>query len=86
MFRVSPVVCLVFSCRCLCGVVVVATMGFSQCFRVETKDFQVSVSDSGAIRWSEWNRKSRRAISLGRYGVVWVVNLATKLLSTNGEN
>ncbi|KAB1201117.1 hypothetical protein CJ030_MR0G005030 [Morella rubra] len=55
-------------------------MGFDRCFRVEAKDFQVSVSDRGVVRWSDWSRKSHSAISFGRYGVVWLVNLASKLL------
>lgn len=50
---------------CLSGIAVVAVMGFSRWFRVEAKDFEVFVSDSGAIRWLEWSRKSRYAILLG---------------------
>ncbi|KAB1203635.1 hypothetical protein CJ030_MR8G000648 [Morella rubra] len=66
---------------CLCGIAVVAVMGFSCWFRVEAKDFEVFVSDSGAIRWSEWSRKSRCAISLERYeGIFCPKHIGERLL------
>lgn len=55
-------------------------MGFSRCFRIEGKEFQVSVSDGGLVKLTEWSCKSHSSISLGRFGAVWLANMANKLL------
>ncbi|KAB1223298.1 hypothetical protein CJ030_MR2G007847 [Morella rubra] len=41
------------------------------------------MSDRGVIKVSEWSRKSFSTISLGRFGVVWTVNLVSKLLAAD---
>lgn len=45
-------------------------MVFNSRFRVEAKEFAVSVTDSGYIKLSEWGSKISGAICIGRYGAV----------------
>lgn len=60
-------------------------MTFSWSFRVEAKEFQVSVSDNGVVKLSEWSYKSLSSIFLERYEAVWMVNLASRLLVVDGQ-
>ncbi|KAB1223806.1 Programmed cell death protein 2 [Morella rubra] len=50
---------------------------FSRSFGVEVKDFQVTVNDNGVVKLSEWSWKALSSIFLGRFGAVWMVNMAT---------
>ncbi|KAB1215950.1 putative ADP-ribosylation factor GTPase-activating protein AGD8 [Morella rubra] len=54
-------------------------MSFSCRFSVEAKEFQVSVLANGVVKMSEWSWKAMISIFLGRYGAVWIVNLASRL-------
>lgn len=60
-------------------------MGFSCCFLIEAKEFQVSVSDGGLVKVSEWSHKNHISISLGRFGAVWLANMASNLLVVEVE-
>ncbi|KAB1213041.1 Cycloartenol synthase [Morella rubra] len=55
------------------------------CAKNRSKEFQVSVSDGGAIKVSEWSRKSYSMISLRRFGAVWMANLVGKLLAADAD-
>ncbi|KAB1204827.1 hypothetical protein CJ030_MR8G007181 [Morella rubra] len=54
-------------------------MSFSRRFCVEAKEFQVTVLGNGVVKLSEWSRKALSSIFLGRFGAVWMVNMASRL-------
>lgn len=58
-------------------------MVFSSRFRIEAKEFVVSVNYSGIIKLSEWGSKISATIRMGRYGAVWMVNMVDKMRVTN---
>ncbi|KAB1206137.1 hypothetical protein CJ030_MR7G014282 [Morella rubra] len=61
-------------------------MSFTRSFRVEAKEFHVSVSVGGVVKLTEWSRKSVSAISFGKYGAVWVINMGERLMAANGDS
>lgn len=60
-------------------------MGFTRCFRIEVKEFQVSMSDGGLVKLFERSHKSHSSITLGRFSVLWLSNMVNKLLVANAE-
>lgn len=54
-------------------------MVFNQRFRVEIKEFEVSVKTSGTVRIIERGSRMSTAIHMGRYGGIWMVNMVDKL-------
>ncbi|KAB1210183.1 UBX domain-containing protein 1 [Morella rubra] len=56
----------------------------AQELRVEAKEFHVYVTGGGAVTFTEWSRKAVSSISLGKFGAVWVVNMAEKLMAAVG--
>ncbi|KAB1222897.1 hypothetical protein CJ030_MR2G013613 [Morella rubra] len=76
--------------RCLCSAgrcqdavkqgVRIASMAFFRSLVIKAKTFQFSVSFSGLVTLTEHNRKSQNSIRVGRYGVVWLANMFSKLV------
>ncbi|KAB1221118.1 Mediator of RNA polymerase II transcription subunit 25 [Morella rubra] len=73
--------------RCFCGnesngqVVHVLEMSlFNRCFRIESKEFHVRISEKGDLLFSEWSSRTVNEIHMGKYGAVWMVNMSDKLL------
>ncbi|KAB1203319.1 hypothetical protein CJ030_MR8G012801 [Morella rubra] len=58
---------------------------FSRNFRIESKDFQVTIRENGELQFSEWSPKSVNAIHMGKYGAMWMVNMSDKLMEIAPE-
>ncbi|KAB1208245.1 hypothetical protein CJ030_MR7G027342 [Morella rubra] len=54
-------------------------MSFSHRFCIEAKEFQVTVLGNGVVKLSKWSWKALSSIFLGRFGAVWMVNMASRL-------
>ncbi|KAB1207900.1 hypothetical protein CJ030_MR7G024262 [Morella rubra] len=55
-------------------------MSFIRNFRIESKEFQVSISARGVVKFSEWSLKSMNIVHMGKFGVCWLVNMSHSLL------
>ncbi|KAB1223872.1 5'-3' exoribonuclease 4 [Morella rubra] len=65
----------------LAGVCLTLEMSlFNRCFRIESKEFHVRISEKGDLLFSEWSLQSVNEIHMGKYGAVWMVNMSDKLL------
>ncbi|KAB1209585.1 Calcium-transporting ATPase 9, plasma membrane-type [Morella rubra] len=53
---------------------------FNRCFRIESKEFHVRISEKGDLLFSEWSSRSVNEIHMGKYGAVWMVNMSDKLM------
>ncbi|KAB1222692.1 Solanesyl diphosphate synthase 3, chloroplastic/mitochondrial [Morella rubra] len=56
---------------------------FNHCFRIESKEFQVRISAKGDILFLEWSSRFVNVIHMGKYGVVWMVNMSDKLMAAS---
>lgn len=61
-------------------------MIFNCRFRVEAKEFTVSVNELGTVRMTEWSSKISTAICMGRFGALWMVNMVNKLRAADKTN
>lgn len=61
-------------------------MVFNHRFRVEAKDFAVSINDSGIVKLTGWGSKFSYSIFMGRYGSIWIVNMVDRLRRSEFED
>lgn len=52
---------------------------FNSRFRVEAKEFVVSVNEYGTVKLIEWGQKISNTICLGKFSALWMVNMVGKL-------
>lgn len=61
-------------------------MCFVRNFRIEFKEFQVSISARGVVKFSEWCLKSMNIVHMEKFGVLWLVNMSDSLLKAGATS